>query len=496
MTTQLNELGFYVLAGAPQSPAELIDEVAGGRGARPRLHVHLRALQHQGGVHAVGRGRRGVVDARHRDRGDEPQHAPSDRHRVARDDDAPAHRRSVHARARARHRAAVRRVRHPADHDRADRGLRRAHAPAVEGRGDLRPRRPGRASSRCCTSTRRSTRTSRSASSRSVRTRSRSPAAASTRSCCTRSSPTRRSSAASRRCATRPRQAGRDPGVGAHLVVLRDDRRPPARGAAAQEDGRPARHLPPGLRRPARRDQRLGSRRCSRASAPTRSCRRSRARSTPRPTPTMLEHVATLLPDEWLEPAATGDAGTLRGAGAAPVRSRRRRRDHARRDAAPSSHRSSRRTGRSARTASRSSTRTRAAVDTARRCARGGARRRASGPVADEIGCVRFDATGGDLAELGGGAPDRRERGRVGIEAPLFAVRSGQIERDRAGHVHVGALERVRERAPRQTARCGAVDRSARARCRARMRCRRCGSRLPRVASPPACASRAVRRPT
>ena len=46
-----------------------------------------------------------------------------------------------------------------------------------------------------------------------------------------------------------------------------------------------------------------------------------------------LEHVATLLPDEWLEPAATGDARTVRGAGAAPVRSRCRRRDHARRDA-------------------------------------------------------------------------------------------------------------------------------------------------------------------
>ena len=27
---QLNELGFYVLAGAPQSPVELIDEVAAG----------------------------------------------------------------------------------------------------------------------------------------------------------------------------------------------------------------------------------------------------------------------------------------------------------------------------------------------------------------------------------------------------------------------------------------------------------------------------------
>ena len=27
---QLNELGFYVLAGAPQSPVELIDEVSAG----------------------------------------------------------------------------------------------------------------------------------------------------------------------------------------------------------------------------------------------------------------------------------------------------------------------------------------------------------------------------------------------------------------------------------------------------------------------------------
>ena len=29
MAAQLNELGFYTLAGAPQSPAELLDEVAG-----------------------------------------------------------------------------------------------------------------------------------------------------------------------------------------------------------------------------------------------------------------------------------------------------------------------------------------------------------------------------------------------------------------------------------------------------------------------------------
>ena len=64
----------------------------------------------------------------------------------------------------------------PADHDRADRGLRRADAPAVAGRGrsSATTARPGR--TRCSTSTRRSTRTSRSASSPSGPTRSRSPA--------------------------------------------------------------------------------------------------------------------------------------------------------------------------------------------------------------------------------------------------------------------------------------------------------------------------------
>ena len=45
-----------------------------------------------------------------------------------------------------------------------------------------------------------------------------------------------------------------------------------------------------------------------------------------------LEHIATLLPDEWLEPSARGQRRDVRAAGAASVRPRRRRRDHARRD--------------------------------------------------------------------------------------------------------------------------------------------------------------------
>ena len=37
-----------------------------------------------------------------------------------------------------------------------------------------------------------------------------------------------------------------------------------------------------------------------------------------------LEHIATLIPDEWLAPAATGSPG-VRGGGAPPARARRRR---------------------------------------------------------------------------------------------------------------------------------------------------------------------------
>ena len=99
-----DDLGYYTLAGAARSPRDLIPEVARRRAARPRLGVHLRALQRQGGGDAVGRGRRGLDDAADRHGRDEPQHPPPDRHRRLRHDDAPAHRRALHARARPRHR--------------------------------------------------------------------------------------------------------------------------------------------------------------------------------------------------------------------------------------------------------------------------------------------------------------------------------------------------------------------------------------------------------
>ena len=299
-------------------------------------------------VDALGRGRRGVVDARHRDRRHEPQHAPPDRHRVVRHDDAPAHRRPVHARPRPRHRPAVRRVRHPADHDRADRGLRRPHAPALEGRGGPRPRRPGREVPR--PAPRRVVRRGHPARLRRVRpelARARRPRA-STWSCCTRSSPTRRSSAASRRSARAAEEAGRDPAsvrIWSCYATIGD-------------------HLPEALRlkktvgRLATYLQGYGDLLVETngwdpavlAALPRRraSCRRFPARIDTKADTATLEHVATLLPDEWLEPAATGDARAVRGAGAAPVRPRRRRRDHARRHARPSSTPSSTRTGRSA----------------------------------------------------------------------------------------------------------------------------------------------------
>ena len=55
-------------------------------------------------------------------------------------------------------------------------------------------------------------------------------------------------------------------------------------------------------------DQRLGSR-CA-ATLPGRlgGAPRSPAASTTRPPPEQIEHIATLIPDEWLEPSATGSA--------------------------------------------------------------------------------------------------------------------------------------------------------------------------------------------
>ena len=283
--------------------ADLIDEVRDGRGARARHGLHLRALQRQGGGHAVGRGRRGVATARHRHRGDEPQHPPPDRHRVATRRRCTASPAAASPSGSAAASTAVRR-------DTASRAITTAqiedfagtHAPALAGRGDPRPRRPGRAATRSCTSTRRSTRTSRSASWRSARTRSRSAAGRSTRSCCTRSSPTRPLDAL-RRDGEDGGGAGRPrPRRGEGLVVLRHGRRPPARDRCGSR--RPVGRLATYLQgygdllvRTNGWDPAVLERFRADPFVPA-----SGARSTQRPTTEQLEHVATLIPDEWLAP--------------------------------------------------------------------------------------------------------------------------------------------------------------------------------------------------
>ena len=145
---RLPELGFYTLAGAPESPRELIHEVRRGEELglgsvfiSERWNIK-EAVTLSGAVGAVSEA------APDRHRRDQPQHAPPARDGVVRDHHAPAHRRTLHPRHRTRHQADVPGVRHPGDHDRADGGLRRAHAAALARRDDLRPRRSRREVSR------------------------------------------------------------------------------------------------------------------------------------------------------------------------------------------------------------------------------------------------------------------------------------------------------------------------------------------------------------
>ena len=285
---QLNELGFYVLAGAPESPADCStrsrDGEALGLGCAfisERYNIKEAATL-SGAAGAVSRA------LRHRHRCDEPQHPPPAHHRVVRHDHAPPHRRPLHARPRAWHRRDVRRLRHPPDHDGADGGLRRAVAALVARRGRVRPRRPGRVVPDPHLDAT-STRTSRSVSWRSGPTPSRSPGGCSTWWCCTRSSPTRRPTRASRPCATPPSRPGATR-VGAHLVVLRDDPTTDSRRPAAEEDRRTAGHLSAGLRRPVGEHERLGPGRAgalpSRCGRAVGAAARSTAWPTPRPSST------------------------------------------------------------------------------------------------------------------------------------------------------------------------------------------------------------------
>ncbi len=197
-------------------------------------------------------------------------------------------------------------VRHPPDHHRADGGLRRADAPAVEGRGDLRPRRAG--GSLPAAPSRRSVRLRHPDRADRVRAELARAwrAERSTPSCCTPSSPTTPCAVRSTSVRRSAEAAGRDPATvriwSCYATIVDGFPEPDS----AEEDRRTTRHLPTGLRRPDGRRRTTGTRPCSSASGPTRWSRRLPGAADAKATPEQLEHIATLIPDEWLEPAATG----------------------------------------------------------------------------------------------------------------------------------------------------------------------------------------------
>ena len=287
---QLNELGFYVLAGAPKSPAELLDEVPAGEALGLGSAFISERFNIKEAVTLSGRGRRHVAHAGHRDGRDEPQHPPPCRDRVVRHDDAPPDRRAVHARARSRDRDDVRRLR-------ASRGS---------------PPRRSRTSSAWC------------AASSAVRSIFGHDGPAGSFPVLTLDSSfdedipigfvafgpnslalagrvmdmvvlhTFFTDETTERCVRTVREAaekaGRDPSSVRIWSVLRDRPRRSARGPAAEEDGGPARLVPAGLRRPVGADERLGPGRAG--AVPQRPGggvvprRASTTRPTPRPSST------------------------------------------------------------------------------------------------------------------------------------------------------------------------------------------------------------------
>ena len=271
----LDELGFYVLAGQPKSSrAILVDEVRDGEALG--LGTAFISERYNKKEAATLSGAAGAVSERirDRDRGDEPQHPAPDRHRRLRAHDAEPHRRTLRARSRARHPACCR---------------TRSASPAS------RPRRWRTSPASCagCSTAKSIIGHDGPAGKFPVLHLDASldeylpmSIVAFGPNTLALGGPLLRRGRAAHLLHRRDDGALRADGeargrggrprsrVGARLVVLRDDRRPPPRRQAADEVGRPARHLPPGLRRPARAHQRLGSGTCSSASSPTRRAER------------------------------------------------------------------------------------------------------------------------------------------------------------------------------------------------------------------------------
>ena len=321
--TTVEELGFYTLAGAPASPRDLIAEVRDGRSARPRL----RASSPSGSTsrrrrRCPARSARCPTRIAHRHRGDEPQHPPPAGHRRR------TPRRCTASPAVASRSGSVAAstccsdaIGPAAHHHRADGGLRRADAPAVARRDDPRPRRTGRVVA--VPRPRRDLRRGHPARARRVRAEH---AALGGRAFDQVVLHTFFTDETTTRCVRTVKdaaeQAGPRPGVGAGVVVLRHDRRPPARAVRLKKTvGRMATYLQ------AYGDLMVRTNGWDPAVL-------ARFRADPfvpafpgaidqRPRPSELEHVATLIPAEWLAPAATGTPEQCVAAVQQPVRPRR-----------------------------------------------------------------------------------------------------------------------------------------------------------------------------
>ena len=144
-TRVLDELGYYLLAGAGgEGPATLMDEARRGEEMgfgtafiSERWNVKEASSLVGAACAVTSRMQIATAATNHNTRHPLITGIVGDHH-------APAVRWPVHARHRPRGRGDVRRVRRPVGDDRADGGLRAGHAPALERRGHLQPRRADR----------------------------------------------------------------------------------------------------------------------------------------------------------------------------------------------------------------------------------------------------------------------------------------------------------------------------------------------------------------
>ena len=144
MDPDLNELGFYVLAGAPKTPADLPQEMAEGDAlgfgsAFISERYNIKEAATLSGAAAVASQRLGIATGATNHNTRHPLITASYATTMHRLTGGP-----LHARARPRHRRAVLGLRHPEDHHRPDGGHRRRAAPTVARRGRVRSRRAGR----------------------------------------------------------------------------------------------------------------------------------------------------------------------------------------------------------------------------------------------------------------------------------------------------------------------------------------------------------------